>query len=161
METMALRRRNRIAPIAGALGADKRAAAAARAARRAPAAPRRAAMPLPTPAADLCATCLLFNESVRRYLPEHHNKFPSCDSPKCYSVDICKQTQSHSVNLPKRRKYRVYKSCLSRVMAVYLVDLPVLFMAMFSFTRSFQFVESERDCYEAAMFHSNKHVYPK
>lgn len=43
METMALRRRNRIAPIAGALGADKRAAAAARAARRAPAAPRRAA----------------------------------------------------------------------------------------------------------------------
>lgn len=34
-------------------------------------------------------------------------------------------------------------------MAVYLVDLPVLFMAMFSFTRSFQFVESERDCYKA------------
>lgn len=46
-------------------------------------------------------------------------------------------------------------------MAAYLVDLPVLFMAMFSFTRSFQFVESERDCYVAAMFHSNKHVYPK
>lgn len=46
-------------------------------------------------------------------------------------------------------------------MAAYLVDLPVLFMTMFFFTRAFQFVESERDCYEAAMFHSYKHVYPK
>lgn len=68
---------------------------------------------------------------------------------------------ARSVNLPERGIYRVYKSRLSRVMAVYLADLPVLFMAMFSFTRSFQFVESERDCYEAAMFHSNKHVYPE
>lgn len=114
-----------------------------------------------TPSPDLCTTCLLFNEFVRRYLLEDHNKFSNCYSPKCFYVDICKQTQSHSVNLPKRGTYRVHKSCLSWVMVAYLVDLPVLFMAMFSFTRFSQFVESERDCYEATMFHSNKHVYPK
>lgn len=53
------------------------------------------------PNPDLCTTCLLFNESVRRYLLQHYNKFPSCDSLKC-RIDIFKQTQSHFVNLPKR-----------------------------------------------------------
>lgn len=61
------RRRNRIAPIAGAPDADKN-----RAGRRTR--PRRGAADA---CLDLCTTCLLFNESVRRYLPEHHNKFPS------------------------------------------------------------------------------------
>lgn len=60
--TMERRQRNRIAPIAGALGGDKSC---------------RGGRTAPTPVPDLCTTCLLFNESVRRYLPELHNKFRS------------------------------------------------------------------------------------
>ncbi|CAG4944459.1 unnamed protein product [Colias eurytheme] len=65
----AARRRNRIAPIAG-LRADKGARPR----------PLRAATALPL-APDLCTTCLLFNESARRYLHRHYNKFLNCDSP--------------------------------------------------------------------------------
>lgn len=89
------RRQNRIAPIAG------RAAISSIQPRRAATAPS---------AADLCTTCLLFNESVRRYRSEPRNKFSRSDLPKRFHVDICKQTLSRSVNLLKQRIYRVYKS---------------------------------------------------
>lgn len=91
------RQRNRIAPIAGSRG-DK----------RDPASPHRAATANSAP--DLCTTCLLFNESVRRYLLEPYNKFSRSDKLKRFHIDFCKQTLSRSVNLLKQRIYPVYKS---------------------------------------------------